>query len=599
VVAVCALLSGYFAMRHDRPTISEYKSLSKTLTMQGSKIMLERGSPFGELQVVSSPGLRFAPGLSLSWNEQPPASIALFNNGSWFGAIPLGSASQRSRFYGYTLYALPFTLGNPQSVLMLDAATAPLAPFCLANGARSVTLVEPNAMAIGVLRGNLATLHDSLLFNPSVTTVVVSSRSFLQSDTASYDLIALPDVGSFGGSSGVLAASEQYLLTIEAFRDMWTHLSSNGYLMVNVWLDYPSRAPLRVLSTITKMLSQQDVRHPERHLVLVRSWCNAVFLVKRSPITPVEVDSLREFCQTRCFDPMVPPRVFGSESAPFNMLQDESFQHFTDTIVYGNAASLFDRYLFDVKPTTDNQPYFYQFVKPWRYGELERQYGFKSLAYMEAGYFFIFTTFFQILAVALALIILPLLLLKVKGPGVAFTLFYFSGLGVGFMFVEIVLIQQLILFLGQPIYAAATVISLLLLFSGTGSYFSGRFTANRSTVLRVMMVVVPLIVLYAYILSPTLGAMVHVAMVGKIALGALLIGPLAFFMGMAFPLGIRIVSEQNASLVPWAWGINGCASVVSTVTATLAALHFGFGMVMMVAAGAYLTALAAILLRRW
>ena len=44
-------------------------------------------------------------------------------------------------------------------------------------------------------------------------------------------------------------------------------------------------------------------------------------------------------------------------------------------------------------------------------------------------------------------------------------------------------------------------------------------------------------------------------------------------------------------MVPWAWGINGCASVVSAILATLLAMHVGFNVVMLLAAMLY--ALAA------
>jgi len=48
--------------------------------------------------------------------------------------------------------------------------------------------------------------------------------------------------------------------------------------------------------------------------------------------------------------------------------------------------------------------------------------------------------------------------------------------------------------------------------------------------------------------------------------------------------------------VPLAWGVNGCASVVSSILATLGALTFGFWAVMVAGAGAY--ALAAWCARR-
>jgi hypothetical protein len=45
-------------------------------------------------------------------------------------------------------------------------------------------------------------------------------------------------------------------------------------------------------------------------------------------------------------------------------------------------------------------------------------------------------------------------------------------------------------------------------------------------------------------------------------------------------------------LVPWAWGINGCASVVSAALATLLAVDFGFAAVLALALGLYAVVLA-------
>jgi hypothetical protein len=48
--------------------------------------------------------------------------------------------------------------------------------------------------------------------------------------------------------------------------------------------------------------------------------------------------------------------------------------------------------------------------------------------------------------------------------------------------------------------------------------------------------------------------------------------------------------------VPWAWGINGCASVVSAIVATLLTMGFGSRAVVLIAAVLYL--LAALVARR-
>jgi hypothetical protein len=79
----------------------------------------------------------------------------------------------------------------------------------------------------------------------------------------------------------------------------------------------------------------------------------------------------------------------------------------------------------------------------------------------------------------------------------------------------------------------------------------------------------------------------------RIVISAVLIAPMAFFMGMPFPLGLARVQASDARLVPWAWAINGCASVTGAVLATLLAIHVGFTVVVVVALMLYGVAAAA------
>ena len=74
---------------------------------------------------------------------------------------------------------------------------------------------------------------------------------------------------------------------------------------------------------------------------------------------------------------------------------------------------------------------------------------------------------------------------------------------------------------------------------------------------------------------------------GKVAVSLLLIAPLAFAMGMPFPLGLSRLGEAQPGLIPWAWAINGCASMLGAVLATVLAIQFGFTVVILSAVGLY------------
>ena len=69
-----------------------------------------------------------------------------------------------------------------------------------------------------------------------------------------------------------------------------------------------------------------------------------------------------------------------------------------------------------------------------------------------------------------------------------------------------------------------------------------------------------------------------------------LIAPLACCMGMPFPLGLTRLAREAPAFVPWAWGLNGFASVLSAALATLLAIEIGFTVVLLLALVLYLLA---------
>ena len=65
------------------------------------------------------------------------------------------------------------------------------------------------------------------------------------------------------------------------------------------------------------------------------------------------------------------------------------------------------------------------------------------------------------------------------------------------------------------------------------------------------------------------------------------LAPLGLLMGMPFPGGLAWLGKRAPGLVPWAWAINGCTSVLASVLAAMVALSAGFSWVLAAAALAY------------
>jgi hypothetical protein len=61
-------------------------------------------------------------------------------------------------------------------------------------------------------------------------------------------------------------------------------------------------------------------------------------------------------------------------------------------------------------------------------------------------------------------------------------------------------------------------------------------------------------------------------------------------MGMPFPLGLKKLDAAKKKIVPWAWGVNGFASVISVSLAVILSVEFGFVIVLLLSALAYVLA---------
>jgi len=197
-----------------------------------------------------------------------------------------------------------------------------------------------------------------------------------------------------------------------------------------------------------------------------------------------------------------------------------------------------------------------------------------------------------------ALVLLPLApgVGAVRGAGGKAGVFgYFLLLGAGFMLLEIGFLQKLILYLAHPIYAAAAVVSSFLIFSGLGSHLSGYWRSRRA-IWSAAAGVVGAAGLYMLAMDTWLRATQSQPVGARFLIAGATIAPLAVLMGHMFPAGLRAVGGASPGLVPWAWAVNGFASVVATVAAPLAAMEVGLPRLGLAAIGCY--ALAGVVGRR-
>ena len=162
----------------------------------------------------------------------------------------------------------------------------------------------------------------------------------------------------------------------------------------------------------------------------------------------------------------------------------------------------------------------------------------------------------------MVLVLLPLWLGMARRPGAGRwrIALYFGAIGLAFLFVEIASIQRFTLFLAHPLYAIGVVLAGFLAFAGLGSgvapALEQRLAGRRIEALTLAIgAIVALAIVYIQALPPLFAALVGLPDLAKILLSLALIAPLAFFMGMPFPLALARLRASAPQLVPWAWGI--------------------------------------------
>ncbi|MBO3275888.1 spermine/spermidine synthase domain-containing protein [Pseudomonas schmalbachii] len=585
---------------------SEYKELSQTLRIKDARAIAEAWSPLGLLTVVDSPTipLRHAPGLSLNATLEPPAQLAIFTDGDGLSALNRYDGRREPLAYlDYLTSALPYHLLRQPRVLVLGSGAGTDVLQALYHGARAVDAIELNPQVIDLVQRQFADFSGRPYSAPNVRVLIGEARGLVASRREPYDLIQIALLDSFGTASGGLhALSENYLYTEEALAEYLRHLAPGGLLAITRWITLPPRDIPRLLATAAEAIERDGKTSAARRIVMIRGWKTATLLVGNRDFSAADVAALQAFCRERSFDLAYYPGMTAAQANRYNLLDQPYFFDAAQALLSGDREGFLARYKFDVRPTTDDRPYFFHFFK-WRsLPELLALKAQGSLSMLEWGYPVLIATLLQASVAAVALILLPLWVARHRqrrSPGAGAGRFelrvvaYFAAIGLAFMFVEIAFIQKFTLFLSHPLYSVAVTLSAFLIFAGLGSRYSARLQAGaalRHPLVRPVLAICALALLYLAVLPPLFQLLAPVPTLGRFAVCAALVAPLAFAMGMPFPLGLGRVSARAEALVPIAWGVNACVSVVAAVLATLLAIHLGFTVVLLLALVLYVLA---------
>ena len=601
------------------PRPGPYKYLAHVLRFPDTRQVTRHDTIRGRIDEVAGPTIRFAPGLSLGAGIVVPAQRALVRDGD-AALFVAEDAADAGAGTGAWLRAIhpgaAFHLGPvPRTALVLQEGGGVLLAAALSMGSR-VLVAEPSGVVARRLRDLPVPATAALQVIEDEPRALV--RRLVRSGQR-FGVVLIEDWGA--SLAGTESHAQEPLLTVQAFRDYLALLEPGGVLSVSRRLLLPPSNAPRLAAVATRALPPEARRSPREHLAMIRNWDSFTLLVSPRTWPPDRVARLRSFAAGHGFDLVAVPGLARDETNRFNRLAEPfhalAVAEVLDTIQAASttagtarsrpatadgapsggiapgrpprsarATGALAAGLIDLRPPTDDRPFFNRFVRWNRLADFQRATGGRLYGLLLSGDVVALAVLAEALLLALALLVVPWRRAARRAAAVPPTALvgYFLAIGLGFILMELMLIQRLTVALGDPVVSFKVVLGALLVWSAAGGLASERI-AQRRTWLAVS-------VAGAVVLACTVAGVFAVPWllglprVVRVAAIVVLLAPLGAAVGVAFPLGVRLLAPNPAARA-LAWAANGCASVVGAVASTLLAVAQGIAALGLVAVAGY------------
>ena len=581
--------------------LSEYKGLEQVLLINGTDHLQRHSTAISQVDVVASRNipLRNAPGMSLLSPSGTPDQLAVFRDGDEMTTIDRYNGRDSLEYQDYMSSVLPYHIHeSPQRVLVLGSSTGNELLQARLHNAKWIDAVETDALLTRLITNDYADYFGWAHLKDRVRFHKVSPRGYAASTSDRYDIIVtgVPG-GSSGGAAGVHALATSYSFTTEALQRYLALLETDGLLSITFWTSNPPRGNLRLFATAVEALRRSGFADPGASMAWIRSWNTATLVIKNGALSDVEIERIRTFSAERAFDIAWLPDIESHEVNRHQLLQQPVYYMAATALLSASADEFIENYKYSIQAVSDDNPYFNNAFKWSSLPELLDISGRGGIAMIDVGYPTALFTLVQAIIAAILLILLPLAFIKrestAKLAGRKGIVVYFTSLGLAYLFIELAFIQKFTLILSQPLYAVAVTLCAFLIFSGLGSLYvqnriaSGTLERIPGLLGRSVGLIAAITVTYLFTLPLLTDSIMSLSEPLRVVTAILLAAPLAFVMGMPFPLGLAGTRLNNPQLLPWAWGINGCASVLSAILAILLAIEIGFSGVMLSAVMLY------------
>ncbi|MGB7369159.1 MAG: hypothetical protein WA926_09515 [Methylovirgula sp.] len=626
--------------------VSDYKGVAYARKFPDARRVYAKNSSFGYLEIYASSYLHFAPGLS----DNAAFNLKKFPVNAYEGMYIDGDGPQgiirtlpaaETDYYFYLPMIYPYLL-KPQADTFVVQFGGGLSTAVALTKSRHVTVAESNpAVLDAFLKDNaLRRFTGDMLHNSRVSVIGYEGRLYLAHTPERYDVVDLSLADSTGLSNpGGFAIVEKYAYTREAMQAYMRALKPGGVLAVTLWnKEEPPKSVLKLYATmVAAARANGDANLAQEFFAASCYLSTTTVLYKRGGFSAAEIALLRQHTKAMSFDAVYYPGFRYDASQTAKILDGFRNQIFFDankppggdltgagpaadgapdagppedsvvpatlmgelawhSLIAGNFDDIARRYVFDARPLTNDRPYFAAYIKPL---DLPRVLDRLELVQDEWGYLLLWATLGVATLCASTLIVLPVVFgwrtIFSATPGKLRTILYFACLGTGYIMVEVGLIAEFVQALSNATVSAAILIAGMLVASGLGSLASERFLARAPTVLpKILLGVGALLIAYGVFLHAPLDWIGTFPYGLRLFCCFLLIFPPAFLMGFPMPTAMGALARLDKEhMFLWAWGINGCFSVIGAALVPLVATSFGLSAVLYASGATYLIAIPA------
>ncbi len=548
-LSVASILSIALLFGSVKIPVSTYKSLSSTLKMPETKVLKTITSRDSRLDVVESPYLRLAAGLSLKYGGAIPPGIAIAKDGEISGLFLDEKIARETDFLEYLPSFAPYTLvKKPDTVLLVGFKNNIEMLIARKEMARRLFITEKDRSIHKFVEEFYTGDRTSKKW-----LIKEHSRSFIRNREAEFDLISISRTYYF--PSGSFGLEEDYETTLDAFIEYFKALKEDGILFVQIFRVPPPRYEIRLFNNIKEAMRASGLLPIDQHLIVFATWDTISFMAKKNGYSEKEISDISNFFEERMFQALFPEKISKGAEIFFSRLP-------------------VNNYPFDVSTTTDERPFFHYFLRLSKIAEIERMTKKGYIYFIHEG---MALPFLFLILISLSLFVyLPLFILKnLPTSNLGKILIYFSSIGFGFMFLEVFFIHKFILLYGSPMESFSRVVSSFLLSAGSGSLASSYVKGRK---LRMIMFSLLPVLFSFYLFGKFLDSLLFPIVAGLI-------------MGFFFPTGIRLILGKNLDVLPFAYALNGASSVIAPTLASLLALSFGLGILPLLSLLFYASAL--------